>query len=169
MSTTYFNQALTEVQSTEFTEDMKATVRFIFRLIKLLFLLLTAIFTLCKFIYLHFSRQGMINQEGDLYFKQETLLTSIESDRTVNDSIPVSNPYLTKVEDNLQQEQSEGTLLASTDKVNNTVDRQKKLKLMKAAQLRKLCTDYFISYKNKQQAIEAILQFELEQLQGNLG
>jgi hypothetical protein len=169
MSTTYFNQALIEVQSQEFADDFKATVRFIFRLIKLLFLLLAAIFNLCKFIYFYFSKQGVINQEGDLYFKQETLLTSLESDRTVNDSIPDSNPYLTKVGDNLQQEQSEGTLLASTDKVDNTVDRQKKLKQMKAAQLRKLCTDYFISYKNKRQAIDAILQFELEQLQVTLG
>jgi hypothetical protein len=169
MSTTYFNQALIEVQSQEFADDFKATVRFIFRLIKLLFLLLTAIFTLCKFIYFHLSRQGMINQEGELYFKEKTLLTLLESDRTVNDSIPDSNPYLTKVEDNLQQEQSEGTLLASTDKVDNTVDRQKKLKQMKAAQLRKLCTDYSLQYQNKQQAIGAIFQFEWEQLQVTLG
>lgn len=158
MSTTYFNQALIEVQSQEFADDFKAIVRFIFRLIKLLFLLLAAIFNLCKIIYLHFSRQGMINQEGDLYFKQETLLTSIESDRTVNDSTSDST-----TEDNLQKQQTEVTLLVTTNKTDS-VDRQKKLKQMKAAQLRKLCTDYSLQYQNKQQAIGAIFQFEWEQL-----
>ncbi|MGF2034285.1 MAG: hypothetical protein RMZ43_002985 [Nostoc sp. CmiVER01] len=48
MSTTYFNQALIEVQSTEFTEDMKAVVRFTFKLARVIALLLLALFSLIK-------------------------------------------------------------------------------------------------------------------------
>ena len=158
---TYFQQSLTEVQSEQFIADFKATVRFIFRLIKLLFLLLTAIFSLGKLFYCKLSRQKVINQESGLYFKEETLPTSLESDRTVNDSISDST-----TEDNLQQEQSEGTLMVTKNKTDS-VNRQKELNLMKAAQLRKLCTDYSLQYQNKQQAIGAIFKFEWEQLQAN--
>lgn len=153
MITLYFNQALIEVQSQEFADDFKVTVRFISRLIKLLFLLLTAIFTLCKFIYLKISRQRV--KEADFCFKQ-SLLTSVESDRTVNDSTSDST-----TEDNLQEQQTDSV---DRQKKLAICDYKKQLKLMKAAQLRKLCTDYFISYKNKQQAIQALLQFQLTQL-----
>ncbi len=175
---TYFQQSLTEVQSQEFASDFKATVRFIFRLIKLLFLLLTAIFNLGRKVYCKVSKQNTEVTLAGLPLTES--LTNLPIDQPLAD-LPVgeliaessltestldSNPT---VEDNLQQEQSEGTLLASTDEVDNTVYRQKQLKQMKAAQLRKLCTDYSLQYQNKQQAIRTIFQFEWEQIQANLG
>jgi hypothetical protein len=174
---TYFQQSLTEVQSQEFASDFKATVRFIFRLIKLLFLLLTAIFNLGRKVYCKVSKQNTEVTLAGLPLTES--LTNLPIDQPLAD-LPVgeliaessltestldSNPT---VEDNLQQEQSEGTLVVTTNKTDS-VNRQKELKQMKAAQLRKLCADYSLQYQNKQQAIRTIFQFEWEQIQANLG
>ncbi|MGJ5628103.1 hypothetical protein [Nostoc sp. CALU 1950] len=48
MSTTYLQPALTEVQSQEFAEGMKAVVRFTFKLARVIALLLLTLFSLIK-------------------------------------------------------------------------------------------------------------------------
>ncbi|KZL49349.1 hypothetical protein A2T98_13095 [Nodularia spumigena CENA596] len=57
---TYFKQSLVQVQSEEFISDFKVTLRFIIKVIKVIFLLLTGVFVLAKSFYLKLGRQNVV-------------------------------------------------------------------------------------------------------------
>jgi cytoskeletal protein RodZ len=175
---TYFEEALTVVQSEQFANEFKSTIKFILRLVNLLFLVIAGLFTLVK--------EFLCRQ---LSLKEETLPNQItglmetndeSTDKDINDGVitEASNVETDNTNSILENQteviSTENDVDLTVEDINNQSDndksiRQKELKQMKAAQLRKLCTDYSLQYQNKQQAIVAIFQFEWEQLQANLG
>ncbi|MDB9374058.1 hypothetical protein [Nodularia sphaerocarpa] len=162
---TYFKQSLVQVQSEEFIADFKVTVRFIIKVIKLLFLLLTGVFVLAKSFYLKLGRQNVV-AEVTACNNLDNSLTLVEGDRTKLEGI-------ISVDDTLDNSLIEGAVVSlvevdreitnnesTNDKSAVQVSRQSQLKSMKAAELRELCVGYGISYKNKSQAIASILEKE---------
>ncbi|MDB9376126.1 hypothetical protein [Nodularia sphaerocarpa] len=181
---TYFKQSLVQVQSEEFIADFKVTVRFIIKVIKLLFLLLTGVFVLAKSFYFKVSRQDVV-AEVTVCNNLDNSLTLVEGDRTklegiisVDDTLDNSlievavNPPLESKEeitngefatDKLTNEEAAVVEFANEEAAVQ-VSRQSQLKSMKAAELRELCVGYGISYKNKSQAIVSILDKEQSML-----
>ncbi|MFM2063936.1 MAG: hypothetical protein RLZZ507_3607 [Cyanobacteriota bacterium] len=136
---TYFQEALMVVQSEQFSNEFKSTVKFILRLVNLLFLVIAGLFILVRGF---FCRQPK--------HKQLTEVTENSNESTNEDSNDVETLEEQDISDSSLENQTE------VDKSG----RHKELKLMKAAQLRQLCGAYSIDYKNKLTAIESILSHE---------
>ena len=165
---TYFEEALTVVQSEQFANEFKSTIKFILRLVNLLFLVIAGLFTLVK--------EFLCRQPNQITGLMET--NDESTDKDINDGVitEASNVETDNTNSILENQteviSTENDVDLTVEDINNQSDndksiRQKELKQMKAAQLRKLCTDYSINYQNKQQAIRTIFQFEWEQLQAN--
>lgn len=184
---TFFEEALIVVQSEQFANEFKSTIKFILRLVNLLFLVIAGLFTLVKEFL---CRQlGVYDCKEELSLKEETLPNQItglmetndeSTDKDINDGVitEASNVETDNTNSILENQteviSTENDVDLTVEDINNQSDndksiRQKELKQMKAAQLRKLCTDYSLQYQNKQQAIGTIFQFEWEQIQANLG
>jgi cytoskeletal protein RodZ len=141
---TYFQEALMVVQSEQFSNEFKSTLKFIIRLVNLLFLVIAGLFILVRGF---FCRQPKP--------KQLTEVIEDSNESTNEDSNDVGT---------LEEQPTSDSTLENQAEVNSTeVDksvRHKELKLMKASQLRQLCGAYSIGYKNKLTAIESILDHE---------
>ena len=151
---TYFEEALIVVQSEQFANEFKSTVKFILRLVNLLFLVIAGLVILVRGF---FCRQPKGLMETNHESTDEGVITEASNVETDNTNSILENQ--TKVIS------TNNYVDLTVEDINNQSDndksiRQKQLKQMKAAQLRKLCTDYSINYQNKQQAFTAILEFE---------
>ena len=166
---TYFKQSLVQVQSEEFIADFKVTIRFIIKIIKVIFLLLTGVFLLVKSFYLKSGRQDIV-AETTVCNNLDNSLTLVEGDRTTSEDIILVDDTLDNlvnegavylpVEEDREITVTESAIVELTNSESAEVSRQSQLKSMKAAELRQLCAGYSISYKNKSQAVVAILDKE---------
>jgi hypothetical protein len=99
--------------------------------------------------------------KGFYYRQQNQTVELKEADQIEtnnNSSDLVVNEVLIPIEENIGDVNAE-VLNKSIDK-KQIISREKELELMKAAEVKKLCTNYSINYQNKQKAITAILEFE---------
>lgn len=160
---TYFQQSSVLVQSQEFVNDLKATVRFIFTVIKLLFLLIVGLVTFVKGFYCRQPHQitGLMetNHEYTDLVANEILIPVTDNVEALN--VEVDNNKSTLGDSNIiSYEGRNSNNLEQNNVEQDQTDRKKQLKSMKATELRKLCADFSINYQNKQQAVTAILEFE---------
>jgi hypothetical protein len=208
MTTAYFNQALDEVQSVEFIEDMKACARFTFKLARVVALVLLAFFSWVK-DKINSSRQ-QVSQLSELKLTQvelsETELTvrnvlvdvelgagncggfNVEEQEAIynkGQETGVDLDKLTEVVDVSKEqvvidttelplsdckEEQETTDVKLTGAGANSLQlsgvaiaSERKLKGMKAGELRELCLANEIVYKNKGQAISELIKLSTGQ------
>jgi hypothetical protein len=182
---TYFEEALTVVQSEQFANEFKSTIKFILRLVNLLFLVIASLFTLVKEF---FCRQlGVVDckeklslKEEKLSLKEETLPNQItglmetndeSTDKDINDGVitEASNVDTDNTNSILENQteviSTENDVDLTVGGINNQSEknksaRHKELKQMKATELKQLCGAYSIEYKNKPTSIEALLEYE---------
>ncbi|WP_414530547.1 hypothetical protein [Nodularia chucula] len=159
---TYFQQSLTQVQSEEFIADFKVTIRFVIKVIKVIFLMLTGVLILAKSFYLKLSRQDVVT-EPTVCNKVDSsfIFNTLENIGSVDSSLNEKAVYL-PLEKDREISNSEVAIvdLINNELSNNNFTKESQLKTMKAAELKELCVGYGISYKNKSQAVLAILQKE---------
>jgi hypothetical protein len=165
---TFFEEVLTVVQSEQFANEFKSTIKFILRLVNLLFLVIAGLFTLVKEFL---CRQPKGLMETNHESTDEGVINEEALDEGINVETDNTNSIL---ENQTEVISTENDVDLTVEDINNQSNndksiRQKELKQMKATELRKLCADYSLQYQNKQQAIGAIFQFEWGQLQANLG